>query len=108
MALVTSALAALLTAALAPSLTASARPAAQADASPTNNLPNPYRTVANYFKMPDGREWGSTSAVELDKDGRSIWVAERQRRAQHLGRRALRDQLVRRIEPAIDPQVRCV
>ncbi len=77
MALVTSALAALLTAALAPSLTASARPAAQADASPTNNLPNPYRTVANYFKLPDGREWGSTSAVEIDKDGRSIWVGER-------------------------------
>src|ERR1044072_9493978 len=77
MALVTFALAALITAALAPSLTASARPAAQADASPTNNLPNPYRTVANYFKLPDGREWGSTSAVEIDKDGRSIWVAER-------------------------------
>src|ERR1041384_5070065 len=77
MALVTFALAALITAALAPSLTASARPAAQADASPTNNLPNSYRTVANYFKLPDGREWGSTSAVEIDKDGRSIWAAER-------------------------------
>jgi sugar lactone lactonase YvrE len=49
---------------------------AQSDA-PTNNLPNPYRTVANYFTLPDGRGWGSTSAVEIDKDGRSIWVAER-------------------------------
>jgi sugar lactone lactonase YvrE len=27
--------------------------------------------------MPAGREWGSTSAVEIDKDGKSIWVAER-------------------------------
>src|SRR5947207_12932736 len=27
--------------------------------------------------MPAGRTWGSTSAVEIDKDGRSIWVAER-------------------------------
>jgi streptogramin lyase len=50
---------------------------AQGDLQPTNNLPNPYRTIANYFKLPDGREWGSTSAVEIDKDGRSIWVAER-------------------------------
>ena len=49
---------------------------AQSD-SPTNNLPNPYRTVANSFTLPDGRGWGSTSAVEIDKDGRSIWVAER-------------------------------
>ena len=39
---------------------------------PTNNQPNPYRTIANYFTLPDGREWGSTSAVEIDKDGRSI------------------------------------
>src|SRR5262245_63331254 len=47
------------------------------DVSPTNNLPNPYRTIANAFQLPQGREWGSTSAVEIDKDGRSIWVAER-------------------------------
>src|ERR687884_1873560 len=52
-------------------------PRAQVISTPTNSLPNPYRTIANYFKLPDGREWGSTSAVEIDKDGRSIWVAER-------------------------------
>jgi len=44
---------------------------------PTNDLPNPYQTVSDYFKLPAGRTWGSTSAVEIDKDGRSIWVAER-------------------------------
>ena len=27
--------------------------------------------------MPEGRTWGATSAVEIDRDGRSIWVAER-------------------------------
>ena len=27
--------------------------------------------------MPEGRTWGSTSAVEIDRDGKSIWVAER-------------------------------
>src|SRR5262245_55926404 len=46
------------------------------EVAPTNSLPNPYRTIANYFQL-QGREWGSTSAVEIDKDGRSIWVAER-------------------------------
>ena len=44
---------------------------------PVNDLPNPYTTVADYFKLPAGRTWGSTSAVDVDKDGRSIWVAER-------------------------------
>ena len=42
-----------------------------------NTAPNPYRTIENFFKMPDGRTWGSTSAVEVDRDGRSLWVAER-------------------------------
>ena len=50
---------------------------AQGDLPPTNNLPNGYRTVADYFRLPEERKWGSTSAVEIDKDGRSIWVAER-------------------------------
>ncbi|MSR06124.1 MAG: hypothetical protein EXR93_03500 [Gemmatimonadetes bacterium] len=27
--------------------------------------------------MPEGRTWGSTSAVDIDRDGISIWVAER-------------------------------
>ena len=35
-------------------------------AQPTNDLPNPYRTVADFFKMPEGRTWGSTSAVDVD------------------------------------------
>ena len=48
-----------------------------ADDRPTNDLPTPYRTVENFFKLPDGRMWGSTSAVEIDKDGKSVWIAER-------------------------------
>jgi sugar lactone lactonase YvrE len=47
------------------------------DVKPTNDAPNPYQTVKDYFKLPEGRTWGSTSAVEIDKDGKSIWVAER-------------------------------
>ena len=50
---------------------------AQGTTTPTNDAPNPYQTVDNHFKMPEGRSWGSTSAVDIDKDGRSIWVAER-------------------------------
>src|ERR1700722_16198591 len=44
---------------------------------PTKDLPKPYRTIEGWAQLPDGRKWGSTSAVEIDKDGKSIWVAER-------------------------------
>jgi sugar lactone lactonase YvrE len=51
--------------------------AAQPSTTPTNDHPNPYRTVEGWAKLPAGRAWGSTSAVDIDKDGVSIWVAER-------------------------------
>src|ERR1700680_3399436 len=38
--------------------------------------PNPYRTVENFFKLPEGRTWGSTSTVAVDSKGH-IWIAER-------------------------------
>jgi hypothetical protein len=44
---------------------------------PVNDVANPYTTVKDFFKLPNGRQWGSTSAVDVDKDGKSIWVAER-------------------------------
>jgi sugar lactone lactonase YvrE len=53
------------------------RAAAQADMAPVNDLPNPYRTIDGWAHMPPGRTWGSTSAVAIDNDGESIWVAER-------------------------------
>jgi DNA-binding beta-propeller fold protein YncE len=49
----------------------------QTEARPTNDAPNPFQSIEGYFKLPEGRTWGSTSAVEIDKDGRSIWVGER-------------------------------
>ncbi len=58
-------------------LPAVARLDAQATMPPVNDPPNPYRTVEGWAKMPEGRIWGSTSAVDVDRDGRSIWVAER-------------------------------
>jgi NHL repeat len=50
---------------------------AQDAGQPTNDAPNNYNTIKDYFKLPEGRTWGSTSAVDIDKDGTSIWVAER-------------------------------
>jgi sugar lactone lactonase YvrE len=49
----------------------------QTTIAPTNDPPNPYETISGWAKMPEGRSWGSTSAVDIDKDGRSVWVAER-------------------------------
>ena len=45
--------------------------------------------------MPAGRDWGSTSAVDIDKDGTSIWVAER------CGRRTAV------LEPMLNGDARC-
>lgn len=50
---------------------------AAAQVAPINDRPNPYETVTGWAKMPVGRTWGSTSAVDIDKDGKSIWVFER-------------------------------
>src|SRR4051812_45639604 len=58
-------------------LTVVTRSTAAQNATPVNDRPNPYQTIEGWAKMPEGRIWGSTSAVDIDKDGRSIWVAER-------------------------------
>jgi DNA-binding beta-propeller fold protein YncE len=42
-----------------------------------NSQPNPYKTVQGWARMPEGRTWGSSSAVDIDPDGKTIWVAER-------------------------------
>ena len=50
---------------------------AQPDIAPRNDAPNPYVTVRDWTALPDGREWGSTGGVDMDRDGRHVWVAER-------------------------------
>jgi DNA-binding beta-propeller fold protein YncE len=43
-----------------------------------NSAPNPYRTVSGVWaEMPDGRTWGSTSAVYIAPGGMNVWVGER-------------------------------
>ena len=39
--------------------------------------PNPFRIIDNYFKLPEGRTIGSTPAIDIDRDGSSVWVFER-------------------------------
>ena len=47
------------------------------DLQPANNLPNPYQSIAPWGDLPDGRTWGALSAVAIDNDGESVWVANR-------------------------------
>jgi DNA-binding beta-propeller fold protein YncE len=44
---------------------------------PVNDAPNPYRTIENFFKLPDGRSWGSTSLVDIDRNGKDVWSVDR-------------------------------
>ena len=47
------------------------------DVVPTNDLPNPYRSVSPWGNLPVGRKWGALNGVAIDNDGRSIWVVDR-------------------------------
>jgi len=47
------------------------------DLKPTNDLPNPYERLAPWGNLPNGRTWGAVSAVAIDNDGKSVWVANR-------------------------------
>jgi len=58
-------------------LVAGSASGAQAAPKPVNDLPNPYRTVEGWAKLPGNRAWGSTSAVAIAPDGKGVWVAER-------------------------------
>ena len=40
-------------------------------------LPNPYRRNEAFFQWPAGRKLGAISAIDMDRDGKSVWVVER-------------------------------
>ena len=44
---------------------------------PVNLLPNPYVTVRDFGTLPNGRSWGSVSAVNIDIDGIHVWAGDR-------------------------------
>ena len=52
-------------------------PAEHADVTPVNHLPNPYELLRDWGILPDGRSWGSVSAVNVDVDGVHIWAGDR-------------------------------
>jgi DNA-binding beta-propeller fold protein YncE len=49
---------------------------AQATTDP-NGAPNLYRLEANWLKTPDGRKIGQVTGVDIDPDGKSVWVFDR-------------------------------
>jgi DNA-binding beta-propeller fold protein YncE len=40
-------------------------------------LPNNYNRDETWLNLPKGQQLGATSAIDIDKDGRSVWVVER-------------------------------
>jgi DNA-binding beta-propeller fold protein YncE len=50
---------------------------AQSSAPPSIDLPNPYGAATSFGQLPAGRDWGGTTAVAVDRDGKSVWVFER-------------------------------
>jgi hypothetical protein len=45
-------------------------------APPVNDLPNPYQTISDFAKLPDGMTWGGTGGAGIDAAG-NIWVLQR-------------------------------
>jgi len=54
-----------------------AGPPEHAAVEPVNDRPNPYRTIRDFGTLPNGRSWGSVSAINVDIDGIHIWAADR-------------------------------
>ena len=52
-------------------------PPEHAAVEPVNDRPNPYETLRDWGTLPDGRTWGSVSAVNVDVDGVHIWAGDR-------------------------------
>ena len=52
-------------------------PASGGAVAPINGLPNPYETLRDFGRLPDGRKWGSVSGIQVDNDGKHIWAADR-------------------------------
>jgi len=42
-----------------------------------NSAPNPYRVDEGWAKLEQGRKWGAAVGVDIDRDGKSVWVFDR-------------------------------
>ena len=47
------------------------------DANAVNAAPNPYQTIDNWAQLPPGRVWGMAIGVDIDTDGKSVWIFDR-------------------------------
>src|SRR5215475_8044779 len=43
---------------------------------PVNSGENPYRVIRDWAHI-DGREWGGSNGVALDRDGKTVWATDR-------------------------------
>jgi len=50
---------------------------AQVNVAPVNRPQGNYETIAEWVQLPDGQRMGASAGIEIDPDGRSIWVADR-------------------------------
>ncbi len=44
---------------------------------PINSGANPYRTIRPWSMGPEGRPWGGSNGVAIDRDGKSVWSVDR-------------------------------
>ncbi len=42
-----------------------------------NDLPDPFKPGERWGDLPAGRSWGQVATVEIDRDGKSVWVVDR-------------------------------
>jgi len=42
-----------------------------------NSAPNPYRVDVGWAKLEPARKWGAAVGVDIDRDGKSVWVFDR-------------------------------
>ena len=47
------------------------------DANGVNAAPNPYHAIDNWAQLPPGRVWGQAIGLDIDRDGKSVWVFDR-------------------------------
>src|SRR5438874_12944928 len=58
-------------------LSAVGGPRAYAQAADPNSAPNTYRAAEDWVQLPEGRKMGQPIGVEVDRDGKSLWVFDR-------------------------------
>src|SRR5687767_15969771 len=44
---------------------------------PVNDRANPYALVPDWLQLPEGGRLGAVSGVDIDRDGSSVWIADR-------------------------------